>query len=61
MKHSTWQSPKAKFKGLEKNRSIMCECNSDMMLAILLRKGNTNSRIFIKNYCLLTVFLKNIS
>lgn len=60
MKYLIWQILKVKFKGLEKNRLIMCECNFDMMLVILLRKGNINLRIFIKNYCLFIVFLKNI-
>lgn len=57
MKPSKWQAPQAKCSKRRTNAGhSLCECNSDMMVAILLRRGNTNSKIFIKNYCILTTF-----
>lgn len=56
MKRSKWQILKAKLKGLEKQCWTMYKCNSDTMVAILPRKGNIHSRIFMKNYCLLPMF-----
>lgn len=58
MKPSKWQPPRMRFSGLEKECRTMYDCNSNMVLSILQRKGNTNSRILIKSYCLLTMFFR---